>query len=86
MQIFVKTLKNETIILDVNGADTIATLKEQIEKKGGQKAKDQRLLFTDVQLENSQTIESCKIQNLNTVEEASALNGGCAVAFCCCCI
>ena len=56
-QIFVKTLTGSTIVLNVQGSDTIFYIKKQIENKLGIFASQQRLVYNGKTLEDSNTLD-----------------------------
>ncbi|CAF4126731.1 unnamed protein product [Rotaria magnacalcarata] len=62
MPIFVKTLTKNIITLDVNPNDTIENVKAIIQAEEGIPLDEQRLIFTDKQLENDQTLSYYNIQ------------------------
>ena len=66
-QIFVRTLTGKTITLNVNSADTVLSVKQQIYEKEGILTNQQRLIFAGKQLENTKTLEDYNIQKEATI-------------------
>ena len=75
-QIFVKTITNKTITLDVSPYDTIAHLKTKIQDKEGSPIQQQILIFDGKQLNDGDSISVSNIQKESQVHLTSRLLGG----------
>ena len=76
MQIFVKTLTGRTMTVNIEGANTVAELKEKIREHEGIPADQQRLVFAGKCLEDDRVLNDYNIQKESTVHLLLRLRGG----------
>ncbi len=77
-QIFVKTLKGNTITLDVEASTTIAEVKAMIQVTEGIAPAEQRLQFAGKRMEDNKTLSHYNVGHLDTNHLILGLSGGMA--------
>lgn len=76
MQIFVKNLLGNTIIIDINSTNTILDIKNKIYEKDEILPEHQRLTFKGKELYDARTLEDHDINNEDTIYLFLRLIGG----------
>jgi hypothetical protein len=76
MQIFVKTISGKSIKLDVDRADTIESVKDQIQSMEGVPKHLQRLVFGCVELHDVHNLSHYNIKEVATLSLVMSLVGG----------
>jgi ubiquitin len=66
-QIFVKTITNQTLTLDVTDSDKIVDLKKKIQAKQQIPYDQQRLIFSGKELEDDKSVGDYNISKENTL-------------------
>lgn len=76
MEVFVKDDKNRTTTYTVQPTDTVQELKEQIHRRQGPPANQQRLTYGSRELEDKHTLAHYNIQPRSTIFMLLRLRGG----------
>jgi ubiquitin C len=76
MQIFVRTLANTTVTVEIEGSDPVREVKRKIGAKLGINPAEFDLAFGGKMLQDAQPIEDYNVQKSNTVQLIARLPGG----------
>jgi small subunit ribosomal protein S27Ae len=76
MQIFVRTLDDRTLTLNVQSEDTINEIKEIVEQREGIPVDEQRLTLGGISLDDELTVNECHIEEESTLYVLLDLEGG----------
>lgn len=76
MQIFVKTLKCETVALDVESSDTVEAVRHKLSAKRGIEFEAIRLTFAGRQMEDTRQLHDYNVQRDATLCMVLRLRGG----------
>lgn len=75
-QIFIKDLKDKTLVIDVKSSDTIKDITYKINKRNGIPIHEQILIWAGKKLKNDLTIKDYQIKKESTIYLVLRLNGG----------
>jgi hypothetical protein len=67
MQIFIKTLSGKIINVDIEGRDTIKSVKEKIYEQEGIPVSNQRIIIGGKQPTDDTTMTDCDVQKLTII-------------------
>ncbi|CAF1066202.1 unnamed protein product [Adineta steineri] len=76
MQIFVRTLDDRTLTLNVQPEDTINEIKEIVEQREGIPSEEQRLTLGGISLDDELTLNECRVEEESTLYVLLDLEGG----------
>merc|ERR1712151_1056723 len=76
MQIFIKTINNESMALDVEPSDCIANIKNHIESQSGSSRDQQHLVFGGKQLHDGRTLSDYDVRSQSTLHLVRTPRGG----------
>ena len=75
MHVFVKMPDNTTITLNVASNDASIVIKSMIQKREDIRREEQRLTFSDVQLEDGHTLKACNSKGGSTLHMILRISG-----------
>ena len=75
LQLFIKTLTGETIVIQVSPNDSIKKIKEEIDKKKNILPRQQKLMFNGKELNDNGIINEYNIENNSTIHLIIRLTG-----------
>ncbi|THH33263.1 hypothetical protein EUX98_g906 [Antrodiella citrinella] len=62
MKITIKTLQQKVFLLEAEGSDTVADLKQKIQESQGHSLESQKIIYSGKVLPDTKTVESCNIK------------------------
>ena len=75
-QIFVKSISGQTRTVEVQGSDTVRSIKQKISEKEGISADQQRLIFAGKNLEDDKQIQDYNLGKDSTIHLVLRVQGG----------